>query len=687
MRSRPRRVLGVLLLASLTSLLACTTTSISTSTSGMRPPSARSLPANATAAGNPRRELEALLVLLADRRILEPLVVSRALESDVSMRRHLALTLGRVGDGAGAPALAALLTDAEPRVRRAAAFALGRLPAGDPAMVKRLLRAVHDADRETGIRATCALARRGVALDVVAGALNELGPDERLARLLPSLYRFRGAGVETWAQAGLAASAPALRRWAAYGLARAPQRAALGLLRPLLSDADPWIAGWAARALGRVGARSDLARLEPLLDRPEVGPVVQALRAARALIARGAAAPSPFWGDRLRRLLDDPRAGVRISAFEVAGSFLLDQALADRLAARVHDAGSPRARGLALVALAEGGDARAEALALEAAAAGDPAMRTRAAEAAGMLGADHLLRKLVVDPHAAVRAEALSVVLAVEDDPRAEPWARRALGDPDPGVRTVALEWAAEHPRISPPVLMAATAGSDRQGAAAMAAVQALGARALAVAQDREAVARALETLAGGRWFALRRAALAALATFDGEVPRAGPASHKPVATYRDVVAQTARPRWVEIETERGSFELRLDCREAPMTCLGFLQLVAQGYYDGLTWHRVVPDFVVQGGDPRGDGRGGPGYQLRDEPNLLRYQRGVIGMARAGPDTAGSQFFITLSAQPHLDGDYTAFGMVVRGMDVLDRLIQGDSIVRMVEIEAPREGH
>jgi cyclophilin family peptidyl-prolyl cis-trans isomerase len=93
-----------------------------------------------------------------------------------------------------------------------------------------------------------------------------------------------------------------------------------------------------------------------------------------------------------------------------------------------------------------------------------------------------------------------------------------------------------------------------------------------------------------------------------------------------------------------------------------------------------VPDFVVQGGDPRGDGFGGPGYTIRDEINRLRYGRGTVGMALAGPDTGGSQFFITLSPQPHLDGGYTVFGEVESGLDVLDKIEAGDRIEKVVEL-------
>ncbi|RPH54105.1 peptidylprolyl isomerase, partial [bacterium] len=98
------------------------------------------------------------------------------------------------------------------------------------------------------------------------------------------------------------------------------------------------------------------------------------------------------------------------------------------------------------------------------------------------------------------------------------------------------------------------------------------------------------------------------------------------------------------------------------------------------TFHRVVPDFVLQGGDPRGDGTGGPGYAIRDEINPLRYDRGAVGMALAGPDTGGSQFFLTLSPQPHLDGGYTVFGEVVSGGEVMDQIRIGDRIETVVEV-------
>ena len=131
------------------------------------------------------------------------------------------------------------------------------------------------------------------------------------------------------------------------------------------------------------------------------------------------------------------------------------------------------------------------------------------------------------------------------------------------------------------------------------------------------------------------------------------------------------------IDTDKGTVELELAVLDAPLTVNNFITLARKGFYNGIAIHRVVPDFVVQDGDPRGDGEGGPGYTIRDEINQRPYLRGTVGMALDWQDTGGSQFFITHSPQPHLDGRYTVFGYVVDGMDVVDRLVPGDVVQRV----------
>ncbi|OFW05745.1 MAG: peptidylprolyl isomerase [Acidobacteria bacterium RIFCSPLOWO2_02_FULL_67_36] len=131
------------------------------------------------------------------------------------------------------------------------------------------------------------------------------------------------------------------------------------------------------------------------------------------------------------------------------------------------------------------------------------------------------------------------------------------------------------------------------------------------------------------------------------------------------------------METAKGTIEIELAVLDAPETSRNFMALARKGFFNGLQIHRVVPNFVVQDGDSRGDGEGGPGYTIRDELNERPFVRGAVGMALAGPDTGGSQFFIAHSPQPHLDAKYTVFGQVVGGMAVVDRIQQGDVIQRV----------
>ena len=132
----------------------------------------------------------------------------------------------------------------------------------------------------------------------------------------------------------------------------------------------------------------------------------------------------------------------------------------------------------------------------------------------------------------------------------------------------------------------------------------------------------------------------------------------------------------VVIETDKGTLRLRCFAEDAPIHVASFLDLVGKRHYDGLPWHRVVPNFVIQGGDPRGDGWGGAGYLLRDEISQVRYERGTVGMPKAGKDTGGGQLFITHLPTPHLDGNYTIFARVTSGLEVVDRIEVGDRILR-----------
>jgi len=150
------------------------------------------------------------------------------------------------------------------------------------------------------------------------------------------------------------------------------------------------------------------------------------------------------------------------------------------------------------------------------------------------------------------------------------------------------------------------------------------------------------------------------------------------VADYRRAVARIGKKPTATVVTNKGSFTIEFLPEDAPLNVDNFLQLAKRGYFNGQTVPRVVANFVVQAGDPRGDQNGGPGYTIRCEINVVPFERAAVGMALSGKDTGGSQWFVTHSPQPHLDGGYTVFGRVIRGMEVVDRIARGDRILRVV---------
>jgi cyclophilin family peptidyl-prolyl cis-trans isomerase len=625
-------------------------------------------------------EARALLLLMADGKLFEPFGVQQILDEHPSLRPALATALGRIQDRRALPLLEGLLVDPDPLVRQAAAFGLGLL--GDPTATPALLAATLDSDPEAGRLAVEALGRLGAPLARVNGILKGLPEPERYRRLLPALFRYPATEIPPLLEEALQSERREDHRWAVYAAALKASDATVGHLRRHLDDPDPWVQGWAARGLGRSGAGSDLARLRPLLESPHQGAVIEALRAAALLIARGRAAPPEDWRSPLERLFEDPRAGVRLTALETAGYWLLDAELSRELRRKARE-GALREREIALAALAYGNDPASAELVNLAATSSESSLRRQAAEAGGRLGMKELLERLWGDPSPAVRL----AVLAAELDQGGGAdslVARRGLVDPDVGVRAAALEWLAEFPSAPLEELLLAMRGSE---ARRLSELRIHGARALAGWAEVEPLERgasiaALESLAEDPDYLVRREAGEALGRLGRPVPPLGAVeTGRSFHAYREIALRSPDRRLVEIITPHGSLILQLECGEAVLTCVSFLHLVNQRFYDGLTFHRVIPGSFVQGGDPRGDGWGGPGFSLRDESNRLRFERGVVGIAKSRPDAGGSQFFITLSRQPHLDGEYTALGRVVAGDEILDRIVQGDRMERAIELE------
>jgi len=260
----------------------------------------------------------------------------------------------------------------------------------------------------------------------------------------------------------------------------------------------------------------------------------------------------------------------------------------------------------------------------------------------------------------------------------------RYLDHPGLGVRVAAAEnlRALRATGLSGPLLDAWRVGlADGELEARLAVVG-----ALAIQSDEPAREALVEIATDDPSRAVRVRASDALRELGSEtVPEPGPETvDRPVLDYRAAMAphyplpgmSLFTPR-AFLRTRHGVIEIHLDVVEAPLTSLSFVRLAQRGFYDGLTFHRIEPGFVVQGGDPSGDGFGGPGFALRCEITRRPFARGSVGMAHAGRNTGGSQFFFALSPQPHLDGRYTRFGSVVSGHEILDLIRPGDEIERI----------
>jgi cyclophilin family peptidyl-prolyl cis-trans isomerase len=618
-------------------------------------------------------------------------------DGEARVRRRAALAAGRVGLAAAIEPLSELLaSDPEFEVRQMAAFALGLI--GDLGARPALLAALQDPNITVQGRAAEALGLIGdrteesagavsamVRTHTAGGALQGIAADDLGYPLAPpaeavrlGLYALVRIGIyEHLAAAALDASGQPVSNWwpVAYAIQRLGDPKGAPALVTLLGTQGRYTAAFAARGLGAMKAADAAHLLRGVIQDRGRDPavVIQAIRALAAMSDAG---------------------GVQV----------LTSVLADAKVERSH-------RLEALTALGSIGGANVDVL-LDLMSEPWPPLRGAAMRALAATDADTFLTALSgLDPDRdwTVRA-AQATALGTLSPEQAQPRLMAMVRDPDQRVVPSVLNALARlkasgvdqvllaHLKADDFVVRAAAATGlgDLKATAAAAPL----AEAFKAAQrDNTYVARAaamgalaklgadvarpvLEEALQDRDWAMRVRAAALIKEIGaGEPPpeaiRPAPAERSLTeADWKFSVAPRFSPH-AYIETNRGIIEVELAVLDAPMTVASFMDLARRGFFNGVAIHRVVPDFVVQDGDPRGDGEGGPGYTIRDEINQRPYLRGTVGMALDWRDTGGSQFFITHSPQPHLDARYTVFGHVVNGMDVADRIEPMDVIQRV----------
>jgi cyclophilin family peptidyl-prolyl cis-trans isomerase len=629
-------------------------------------------------APTPSVAARARLLRIEDTRRDEPPYVDSLLASaDPQLRALAAATAGRLGTVAHVSHLRRLATDADTGVAATAFFSLGLLKdTGSVALAASALRGPPTPAREAAWLLGELRERGRPAIE--AGLKDDAVPASTRAALLLAAARLRPVPVAAIAPfLGSADSALAWR--AAYAIARG--RGTAGLRALLALSTSPWavvreqVALGSARGVAGDSLGAGAQRALALLVRDTSAHV--RVNAVRSLATYGPGARSA-----LLAALADPDMNVRVSAAQALEPVITSDSAAWFVAFDADTTFIVR-RSLASAAMKRGIDLPARA---RWASSADWQRRAVVASLSGTGSASLAAARTSAwlrDPDGRVRAVGVDALApladsaATRDVVRAQ--LRKALADSDVAVRAGSL--AALRRGASAEDLAFALASyhqfmSDADNDARLAFWQ-LADSAIVRAgpsmpdtlrRELGALPRPLDPL--------ERTVAAAIPQFASW--RDGTSTPQSLSWYEHRAEEAgARAPVLRIETERGAMELVLYASEAPLTVHNVVTLARQGYFDGQRFHRVVPNFVAQAGDPRGDGNGGPGYAIRDELNRRRYERGTLGMALSGPNTGGSQFFFTHSPQPHLDGGYTVFGQLVSGFEVLDRLIQGDRLVRI----------
>ena len=639
-------------------------------------------------------ELARLLAASDARSFDEGLLRDGLQQADAGTRRQAALAAGRIGDTAATSMLITALADTVDGVRAAAAFALGLLR--DPRAVQPLLDLVQrvppDSQGFGVFEAVAALAKIGGAdgaraLQLIIDGGRVGTPNQAVSRALLESWRL-GAAAPVVSLVRFTGDPDALVRWnAVSSLARVGDPRSFQALLTATDDQDATVRAAALRGMtarlvdaARQSRDAVIARLRGHLTDADYHVRINTLRALasfRDSTISPAVAP----------LASDGITGVAVVAETTLGA---SRGAAAVVALRAHlPSANFAVRRQAAIGLAEADPAAGVAFADTLAANSDWHWRSVAAEADGAAKDRTRLERLLDDPDGRVVAQALTALIAVvpETDVGLPARALKLLANGDPAVRSLAADAIARRPeagQVDPLVDAYRRAAGDPIDDARLSAVKAL----CAVAASGPAGLDAVTTRFFGvvprpvDYLAWRMAAASCPGPLPGAWQTAPPvATGKTDADYRDAARRylypalhgTANPT-VTIDTDRGSITVELLPGDAPLTVAAFLALVDRRYFDGDHWHRVVPNFVIQAGDPRDDGWGGPGFALRDELSPRRYQRGSVGLALSGPDTGGSQFFITVGQEPRLDGTYPIFGHVTSDLSVLDAVTQGDRI-------------
>ena len=590
-----------------------------------------------------------------------PLVRLRAVE-----------VIGRIQDPQDAPVLGQRLKDIDPRVVNEAIFGLGQMgaPEAVPALIEMLKGA--DLNRKT----------------LVAEALGKIGGPDALVVLDDMLHDFqsqvRGVAVmalaiaadETMVKSLLIAvhdGDPGVAARAIYALEKVESDRVAEAVRPFLENDDPLVRAFAARTLGKQEDKDSAPELIKLIQDPDLRVAINSINALGLVLEDRKNEDAAL---ALGELMKETDSHHVKKACVVALGNIGHKAGKDYLAQSILDR-NVGVRVESYKALAKILDENAGVYLASGLKDSEAYVRASAIESIGIAGIDKRLPDLIEytdkDDSALIRAAAVRGLSHFDEDETKAALIRR-LSDPDWVVATEAVAAIGEiEDKDAAPALIETYNQRDSRADVDV-RLQILGVLTEFKTKEAESIGRSAMEHSDKR---VRLAGQALLVAIEIEPPEMQPdrvfyeADFNPAR--RNDLSLPFGTREAIIQTNIGEIRIAMFGDDATQTAANFIKLSNEGFFNELNFHRVVPNFVIQGGCPRGDGWGDPGYNIRSEFTQFRYDRGFVGIAHAGKDTGGSQFFITHSPQPHLNGRYTIFGQVTGGMNVVDNISIGDT--------------
>ncbi len=662
---------------------------------------------------------KAQIIEFEDKRQADPKLFAFLESGDQKIRESAIVALGRIGDSLALEKLLAILESRAggENTKELAVFALGEIESARAAPI--LLNLVKDPASSTILKARAAEALGKICsnseagkelgadavkntslaiIEIVPPPDSKLDPDGKLlTRLaLTALLRIKDPSAVQAFLKQLEAVEGDSRWQAAYMLARFKDGISLALpaLKKLLSDKEALVRAHAARALGALKSDEAVAELIVLLKDNDKKVQANSISALGSIASKDACEPLIELGEIL--LAEYKKADFTKIVPEEQNLLLL---IAEALGSIKDERALDFLQDLRNAKAASGG--KAPEIEIAVAKFGEPAFfgeqaefepqkqswQSTAAYAQGFgeikspKSKECLLAMLEVKPDPRAVTDILNA-LSKQDADGFEKILLKELNSEDPVVRATAASLLAEKGSASELAIESlkqamGKAKKDKMNDARLAILE---------AADKLKHPLNLEALQGKTRdpdYIVRRRALELLlpggdkyklANLNAGSPECNPHNKKDYWRKMAELSQKPEPPLAIIKTKKGEVKIELFNKEATLTVDNFTELANSGYFDGLSFMRVAPNFVIQGGDPRNDMNGGPGYQIRCEINRRPYLRGSLGMALSGKDTGASQFFITHSPQPHLDGGYTVFGQVLSGMDAVDAIARGELI-------------